>query len=92
MFIGAISISILYFSTKYTRKKIIKLLKKLKIRQLQFGQQLKNFQVVNLYFFQTIVLEGKDSFELIFTVVGPPPFDIGANELPIDYTTPNKVN
>ncbi|XP_023345136.1 uncharacterized protein LOC111714296 [Eurytemora carolleeae] len=39
---------------------------------------------------ETIVLEGKNSFELIFTVVGPPPFDIGANELPIDYTTPNK--
>ena len=41
--------------------------------------------------FKTVVLEGTGTFDVIFTVVGPPALELGPDEIPIEYYTTNQV-
>ena len=40
---------------------------------------------------QTVVLEGTGTFDLLFTIVGPPAIEIGEQDIPIEYYTTNQV-
>jgi len=44
-------------------------------------------RIINL---ETVVLEGTGTFDVIFTVVGPPALELGPDEIPIEYYTTNQ--
>jgi len=39
---------------------------------------------------ETVVLEGTGTFDLLFTIVGPPAIEIGEQDIPIEYYTTNQ--